>query len=82
MAALVLRITAAPVEIDDADVADVVDVPEKLKSRDNWCHHAGITCWAAGSACGLMINHHPHVSPRPTQVRCEHEQSSPFLVHS
>jgi hypothetical protein len=48
MAALALRVAAAPIEIETADVADVAnvgDVAESLEPRDNWCHHAGITCW-------------------------------------
>lgn len=42
MAALALRVAAAPIEVDTADVADV----ETLEARQgNWCEHPGITCW-------------------------------------
>jgi hypothetical protein len=45
MAALALRVAAAPIEIETADVADVAEVAEPLDARQNWCNHPGISCW-------------------------------------
>lgn len=45
LAAFALGVTAAPLDVEPAAVEEAADVTEPLESRDNWCHHAGISCW-------------------------------------